>query len=1388
MMSRRWERGGVLLLCAVSLGLLLVIGAKAHAQEAAEPPLPDLDLCLGAVPSFSFDAPATVVTHLSQDPVCVGLPTAAAGDVLWLDAEPFRADYEFVDADGRSFCALREYCTLTGPAPYRLVGRPLRTGVARVAIRRLNDPEGCVRLPASALSFESPGSDALFESLLDADCYLFDHADGDVARIAAEVLATNTPGAVVRQFEPATGCVVKIDEACEPSSGRRGIAVHLPLAAELPVPYRLVVDRLNDPIGCGEVASLDFGSGRHHGDAEGPAFADCWQFSVEAGDVVSVRRTAPDSSRPVTIHAEDGSRRSCHLPDECALDAGRYTAVTSSALEYHLAVRRLNDPAGCTVVERPDMAFDVVPLVRPATEPIDASCYRIEGSDRGRYDLRLQPASSPQTPGARRTHMTAMRVDAGPKPTTLCSYVGGCSFTSADIGGPFYLLVESETPYRLFVNRFDEPEGCGPPLPLEFGNLPLRASTDVPGELDCHSLTTRAGDALYFETVEPSLPVVSRVVDGSGSPVCDVRPLDGSETCEIEGDGPFHLIVSAASPGATGDHDLLVRRLNDPVGCTDIDREDVWSFTGPSVDGEFSDIDGRKACFTFVAEMGESVLLRPYLEAGTTSSAWHRVYDESGRVACSVTWVDDAKHAGRPVCTAPADGRLVLLVDGDGASGYRMNADRVTDARGCDTEVSPAFGPGTPLRLEGPTIAHCSVLRARTGDVVSVHFQSDSGRFGHRETMRVLDGSGDSVCVASEFSHASTCRLDGTGPYRLVTVPYGDPERHGGDFWFAVRRYNDPVGCEDLGSSTDSFASAAPAAEVGGVPFDAVCFLVDVVEGSTYRYDASRDDFARTGMSTPAVYSVDGDARCVHDSFTCADMRTGRHLVVVTDTVVEPTSFHLIADRVTDPIGCVDVGQVSDGMERIVGSAPAHTSDCFVFHESPGTVVRNLSDAHVRIRNGAGEVVCASVPPGLDTAFGTCALRGPGPYLAVPITPATPFWTATYPPLDYEFQLACEACTVEHPAPPDDPSIVPVTPATVLRTERGAFQQVAHVGAKPTAGQTLRFPIAGGHGIPRDARGAVLSVTASKGADPGWVVVWSCDEPLPFAASLTLDEAGRTITNTALVELASDGSACLWASTSAHFSVSVAGWTPPAGAVRHLNPSQVYASADGRRQPGGTTVSFATAGRGGIPIGADAAALSVTVTDTAGPGWVTLWSCDRPRPFAASLTVDEAGQTVTNLVLTEVDADGRVCLFTSANLRVNISSVAWLDTTDDLHLLVPGRVLATSPMERIGYAGPKPTGGQTIEVPVAGRGGVPTSGVEAVSFAVSVMQTARPGWVIVWSCDDPIPLAATLTFDEPDQLRSNLGFVELSADGTVCVWTSAPAHVSLDVNGWIDSP
>lgn len=117
--------------------------------------------------------------------------------------------------------------------------------------------------------------------------------------------------------------------------------------------------------------------------------------------------------------------------------------------------------------------------------------------------------------------------------------------------------------------------------------------------------------------------------------------------------------------------------------------------------------------------------------------------------------------------------------------------------------------------------------------------------------------------------------------------------------------------------------------------------------------------------------------------------------------------------------------------------------------------------------------------------------------------------------------------------------------------------------------------------------------------------------------------------------------------------------------------------------------------------------------------------------------------------------------------------------------VVPDRALDTRAESQIGYGGPKPTAGQTIELDVTrtGTAQVPDNAI-AVALNVTGTDASAPGYVTVWPCGSPQPTASNLNL-QPGVTSPNFVISKIGANGKVCLFTQASAHLLADINGYM---
>lgn len=93
----------------------------------------------------------------------------------------------------------------------------------------------------------------------------------------------------------------------------------------------------------------------------------------------------------------------------------------------------------------------------------------------------------------------------------------------------------------------------------------------------------------------------------------------------------------------------------------------------------------------------------------------------------------------------------------------------------------------------------------------------------------------------------------------------------------------------------------------------------------------------------------------------------------------------------------------------------------------------------------------------------------------------------------------------------------------------------------------------------------------------------------------------------------------------------------------------------------------------------------------------------------------------------------------------------------------------------------------TRSIPVAGRLGLPATGLSSVVVNVTVTEPSAGGWLTVFPSGTARPLASNINF-APGQTIANAVVVKVGANGAIDVYNfQGSTHVVLDVEGWFGS-
>ena len=229
-----------------------------------------------------------------------------------------------------------------------------------------------------------------------------------------------------------------------------------------------------------------------------------------------------------------------------------------------------------------------------------------------------------------------------------------------------------------------------------------------------------------------------------------------------------------------------------------------------------------------------------------------------------------------------------------------------------------------------------------------------------------------------------------------------------------------------------------------------------------------------------------------------------------------------------------------------------------------------------------------------------------------------------------------------------------------------------------------------------------------------------------------------------------------------------------------LQPCRLLDTRTSSRVAAGAIVEVDVVGRCGIPAGANAVVVTLTVSGAAAPGFLTGWDGASERPEVSNLNFG-SGETRANTALLPLH-DGRFALFaqSAVDLIVDVSG-AFVET----ETATAGRFVAVGPAR---VADTRTAGalapGTTVRVPLPEH--VPA---DAVALAVTLTTADSPGagYVTASPAGSPRPEASVLNTDGAGQTRAVGAIVPVSADG-LDVYTSSGSAVIADVTGYFTGP
>jgi subtilisin family serine protease len=348
------------------------------------------------------------------------------------------------------------------------------------------------------------------------------------------------------------------------------------------------------------------------------------------------------------------------------------------------------------------------------------------------------------------------------------------------------------------------------------------------------------------------------------------------------------------------------------------------------------------------------------------------------------------------------------------------------------------------------------------------------------------------------------------------------------------------------------------------------------------------------------------------------------------------------------------------------------------------------------------------------------------------------------------------------PSPSAEPSVpgafVSLAPSRVLDTRVGNGAPKTPVSPHGT----VSLQVTGTAGVPSGTAAIVMNVTATSPSRDGHVTVYPSGTAQPTASNLNFT-TGQTIPNLVTVQVGTDGRVNLTNNSTGTVELiaDVAGYylggaPSEPGTFVALTPSRLMDTRVGNGVPRAAVAAYGTArlratGRSGVPSsGVAAVVLNVTVTEASSTGHITVYPSGSTQPDASNLNFTPR-QTVPNLVTVRVGPDGLVNLTNNSPGTVQVIAD------------ISGYYISGSPAQPGAFVSLDPirlldtrTGNGALQTPVspsaavslqvAGRGGIPSTGVAAVVANTTVTAPSAVGFIAAYPSGTTQPNASNLNF------------------------------------------
>jgi len=366
-----------------------------------------------------------------------------------------------------------------------------------------------------------------------------------------------------------------------------------------------------------------------------------------------------------------------------------------------------------------------------------------------------------------------------------------------------------------------------------------------------------------------------------------------------------------------------------------------------------------------------------------------------------------------------------------------------------------------------------------------------------------------------------------------------------------------------------------------------------------------------------------------------------------------------------------------------------------------------------------------------------------------------------------------------------------------------------------TPGVVRCYQVTGKAGVPTGAVGVTLNVTASLPNAPGHVRVYpdylnNGASPAPLVSTVNF-EAGRDVANSTTIALPENGKVCVYSvgGTMSRMILDVESYTLPGSGMELVTPEKLVDTRSQSWYHAGpitgpvepmTDYTVQVTGNAGVPEGAVAVMVNITVVDTNFPGHLRMWASDQPMPNTS--VVNYAPETKANSQIVALSASGELTFrsfswvpTTMSPVQVLIDVTGYITAGSDFTATTPTTIVETRPAYTpVGLpAGPLT---QRTVYPLALDTSVVPAGATAVVLNVTVVQPTNFGHIRVYPDTNGLgtttpPIMSNINFI-PGRDIPNMVIVQLPPNRTIDFYTAyagtGRTDLKVDLIGYIGAP